>query len=174
MSLDATVKGVSANSYLTATEATTILTDGRLFSSVWSAASTPDKERALIWATSLIDSSFSFEGQKTTQAQALRWPRIGLVDVDDWYIDQDTLPKDLKFATAELAMSLLSGDRTLMPDLLGQGFSKAKVGPIEVTVDRNQVNALFPAHVSQLLENIGGSTGGAGGGGLAEMRLERT
>ena len=176
MSLDATVKGPTANSYLTRAEATVLLVDSRLHSTAWSSATDADKDKALIWATSLIDTSFDFDGNKTTQEQALRWPRAGLLNRDNWYINQDTLPNDLKLATAELAMALLGGDRTLEPSLLGKGISSAKVGPIEVKLDKSQVASLMPSHVIQLLENIGAEPigGGSGSGGLTELRLERT
>ena len=52
--IDATVEGASANSYVTQSTAQTDL-DGRLDVPEWTAADTNDKDRALIMATGRLD-----------------------------------------------------------------------------------------------------------------------
>jgi hypothetical protein len=145
--LDATPKSPTANSYATVAEATDVITNGRLYSNAWRSATDDDKARSLIWATRLIDVSFDFTGAVTDLAQALKWPRVGIVDDEGRYFDQDTIPLIIKQATAEFAVSLLARDPTLVPKLLGQGFKSATLGPIKVDVDMTQVLPLIPPSV---------------------------
>ena len=70
MAIDATVGGANANSYVTIDRATAILTESRLRVSDWTDAPNGDEDReaALRWATSLIDTYFDFEGQRDVGA----------------------------------------------------------------------------------------------------------
>ena len=115
-----------------------------------------DQERALVWATSLLDSMMDWKGVPTTTTQALRWPRYGLYnrDVSD-VLDWDTIPADIEQATAELALALLGRDRFAMPELLGQGIVQASVGSLSVTVDPSQVVSIIPDNVLALVAHLG-------------------
>src|ERR1043166_5026891 len=53
--------------------------DGHLYASTWTAASTGNKEKALVMATRLIDGSYQFNGVKSSGAQSLQWPRFGAI-----------------------------------------------------------------------------------------------
>lgn len=132
MALDATVGGANSNSYSTEAEADAYMAT-RLHASVWSSATSADKVAVLIWATRLLD-QLSWQGAKASEAQALRWPRSGVVDRDGYSVDDDIIPQDLKDACAEYALSLLSTDLTAAPDTAG--FSKLKVGSIELEIDK--------------------------------------
>ena len=105
MALDATVKGASANAYMTRATADAYFDDhpGR---SSWYAAGTKDRDRAIIHATRLLEVR-AFSGAKRTTAQALAWPRAGLVTRDGESIDEDTIPAQVERMTAELALALL-------------------------------------------------------------------
>lgn len=115
--IDATVGGANANSYVDVTFAAAYF-DDRLHSSVWSNASNDDRDRSLIMATREIDTRIAWDGYKVTETQALDWPRSGLYDDNRDYVDEDTLPIELKNAVCEYALVLLGTD-TLAPQETG-------------------------------------------------------
>lgn len=113
------------------------------------------REKAIIWATRILEGMMDWRGSIRTVDQALRWPRSGVVDDDGRNLDYDTIPARLEEATAELALFLLGRDTFVMPSLLGQGFSRAKVGSLEVVVDDKQVVEAIPSNILALLEPLG-------------------
>ena len=114
-----------------------------------------EKEKGLIWATRLLDSSMDWFGAKRTLEQALRWPRSGILDEDGDNLDYDTIPYRLEEATAEMALVLLERNKFSLPSLLGQGFSSASVGPLSVTVDKTQQESVIPDNVLALMSSLG-------------------
>src|SRR5436190_22394585 len=64
----------NANSYASAADGDAYH-EGHLYASSWTGASTATKEAALVIATRLIDSLFRFRGFRTSDGQALQWPR---------------------------------------------------------------------------------------------------
>jgi hypothetical protein len=124
----------SANSYCSVTEADSYA-DTVLNAGVWTAATTADKSRALIMATRLLDDLCEWKGIPTTDTQALKWPRRGvitqisasgdgvffhqrtinvyggLIDPIGVELPSDEIPQFLKNATAELGRMLLTSDR---------------------------------------------------------------
>src|SRR5438045_2145977 len=72
---------VDANSYADATDGDAYH-DGHLYASAWTAATAPNKEKALVFATRLIDSQFQFNGWRSNDEQALQWPRDHCPDPD--------------------------------------------------------------------------------------------
>lgn len=172
--LIATPKATNANSYVDVATADAHL-DERLYVSDWTDASTDDKERALIWATRLLDDLMDWKGTPRTNDQALRWPRSGVFDRDQvqWF-DEDTIPEPLEIATAELGLELLKRDRSAEPDLLGQGFREAKLGSLEVVVDRKQVLDLIPRNILSLIMVFGDPLPGATSSGMRVLDVERS
>ena len=101
----------------------------RLHRTIWPETGTdPDqiKERALIWATRIIDEKTDWPGTRFSRHQALQWPRYGVVDRDDFPYDSDVIPNWLKDAVSEMARTLIVEDRTAEDDT--RGFSEIKVG----------------------------------------------
>ena len=127
MALITTAGATNANSYISVADANSYFGD-RLYTDKWDNASTPNKEKALKWATKLLDQHVAWFGYKPDDDQALRWPRSGIYDRDGYWIDDDIIPEPIQRATAELAFALLKEDRTQAPDT--KGFDSIKVGPI--------------------------------------------
>ena len=165
MALDATVGSSTANSYVSQATANSYLTTERLYDSVWVAAVSADRDRALIWSTFLLDVSFDWDGSKMTLVQALRWPRAGATDSDGYNIAATVIPPILEKAVSTLALYLLSQDRIIEPSLIGLGISDAKVGPIQVKIDPEQTKDLIPDDIRIMLETIGSLKGGTTHGG---------
>lgn len=113
----------SSNSYASVADADAYHEDR--FNDAWVAASTAEKQVALIKATDYIDSRFSFVSTRETDTQALEWPR------DDY----DGVPTKVKQATYEYALRSLSNELAPDPSYDDSGYSKVvtreKVGPIE-------------------------------------------
>lgn len=138
---------VDANSYAAAADADGYF-DGHLYATAWTAASTANKEKALVFATRLIDSQFQFNGWKSVDEQALQWPRDQCPDPDKGlsiaivlrlrganFVDFDIVPKAVVDATCEMARELLILDRTTAPP--GEGIASVHTGHTDAGVGGN-------------------------------------
>ena len=122
ITIDATVGGANANSYLTLAAAEAII-DGFVQDddvTAWATATTDQKNRALYTATQRLDRE-RFLGARATDTQALQWPRTGVRKPDtyintyavgfpfrittDYYTDTE-IPDQIQKAQAVLAVYL--------------------------------------------------------------------
>ena len=101
--IDATLSGASANSYVTLAAANTYF-ETVPDSSTWTSKTDDQKNRALISATRWID-GLSFYGDRCTTTQALKWPREDY-KVDGIDLACTLIPDPIKTATYELARAL--------------------------------------------------------------------
>lgn len=101
--IDATLSGAAANSYVTLADADTYF-ETVPDSSNWTTKTTDQKNRALISATRWID-SLNFYGDRCTTTQALKWPRDDYT-VDGIELSCTVIPTPVKIATYELARAL--------------------------------------------------------------------
>lgn len=168
----ATAGAANANSYVTLDEAKAIMV-GRPQTMAWDAATDATKNKAIVWATALLDDCMEWGGLIWQTTQALRWPRSGLADRDLRVINGQTIPTLLKRATAELANYLIQRDRTATPDVLGLGFDVGNVQGVAVTVNRQQVLDIIPDYLILMLEPFADPNPRAGGG-LRTVGLQRT
>lgn len=164
LTLDATVGGANSNAYLTAAEGDSYH-EGRLFATDWTGATTGDKEAAIVWATRILDYSFDWTGSKYTIEQALRWPRYSALDRDGQLFDSNEIPAELKQAVAELARSLITGDRAAESGT--EGLSKLKVDVIELEFDKLDRVATVPDEIYQMISHLGRLQSTASSGGQA-------
>ena len=139
---------VDANSYASAADGDAYH-DGHLYASAWTAATTPNKEKALVMATRLIDGESQFNGFKLSDAQALQWPRDRCPDPDrsgnsivpgilsgsfglGTYVPSDIVPRAIISATCEMARELLITDRTAAPP--GEGVTLMRAADQSETI----------------------------------------
>lgn len=68
-------------------------------------------EEALINATQYLDLRFGqqYNGKQLEKEQSLYWPRTSFYDTDGFNREANTIPKELKNATAEAALLYLNG-----------------------------------------------------------------
>lgn len=100
---------VGTDSYCTLAEAETYM--GTLtFKSAWTGTDAA-KEAVLKQAARLLD-TLRWKGVRTSSTQAMQWPREGVLDRDGYYVENDAYPTQIKNAQAELALRLISEDRT--------------------------------------------------------------
>lgn len=130
--LIATPGASNANSYATLVEGDAYA-DSRLYSDVWNDGDEdPGKVQALISATSWLDALFIWTGAAATSTQALAWPRTGMLSRNGFAIPSNEIPFDLKKATVEFAIWLMTEQRTADNEAEKQGISAIKAGPVEL------------------------------------------
>jgi hypothetical protein len=174
VSLITTPGASDANAYCSLARAEEVLVDSRLHAeSTWQGLTVDDQERAIRWATQIVDQAWDWDGSPTNYDQTLRWPRAGLVNLDGVYVDQDTIPPLIERLTAEMAFYLAQADRTADPTLLGLGFRKAKVGSLEVELDEGQLKNLVPSYLVNMASPLGRLLPSANPRGGGSVRIRR-
>ena len=140
---------VDSNSYANAADGDAYY-DGHLYATAWTAATLANKEKALVFATRLIDSQFQFNGVKAHETQALQWPREACLDPDapeGWAVS-DAVPVCVRDATCELARELLVTDRTAAP--VGEGLRYEVNGTTQFGYDKKDRRPIV-SHVAQAM-----------------------
>ena len=141
----------NANAYLTLAEADAYFQARN--NTVWQQKTNPDKEAAILYATSFLDSNFYWLGHIKVYNQAIGWPRILVYDKDYRNIDSDSVPRRVKDATAELALEATQAP--LSPSLAsGGGVKRQKVASLEIEYfDNANPQRTYPL-VRQLLNGL--------------------
>lgn len=151
MSIDATVNGANADSYVTVATADAYHTN-HLYASTWTNASTSDKEKALKMATRILDEKCDWAGTRTTSTQALGWGRSD-VTYDGQTVDNDVIPTQIANATSEFARHLIGSDLTANAE--GKGLDSLKVGDITLDFDKQDTAGVLPDIVQEMLRGWG-------------------
>lgn len=119
LTITATPGDANANSFATELEAIALAAT-RLNLTGWvtvtGSACTEDEKKALIEATRYL-STLTYQGYRTTAAQALAWPRECTIDPDagaTYYVlfDNNVIPGRVRDATIELAIAFLAAGTT--------------------------------------------------------------
>ena len=128
--IDATIKGASANSYVTLAEANTYF-ETVPDSSTWTNKTDDPKNRALIASTRWLD-SFVFYGDRCDSGQALKFPRNNY-QVDGVELACSTIPVNIKYAQYELARALANDSEAMTGNVGTDGnIEEVKLGDIQV------------------------------------------
>lgn len=142
------------NSYLSLEDANTYH-DERLHSEAWTGEEDDDqKRRALIWATHILDNTFRWRGYRVEEEQPLQFPRYGISDYDGWLLSEKSIPRKVQDATAELALELLSGDRTLNDEPGSAGIRELKVGSVELKFDPKDRPGIISSPIRDMLSEF--------------------
>lgn len=159
LTLDATIGGGSANSYITLASAVSYF-EGRLDVAEWTAAATATKEVALVMATSRLDVEV-YVGEPAATTQALQFPRNNVPERNGsgYYYESTEMPAPVGYAQCEMALALLK-DSTLASDTGLEAFTHLKVGSLDVTPRASRKAGALPAAVVRLLYGIRESVDG--------------
>ena len=127
MTIDATVGGASANSFAT-------LAEYQAYGALrgWTLGTDAEDEINLLRAMDHLVRNYTLKGYKTTEAQALPYPRVTDVYIDGYSVDTDIVPQQWKDAECDMAV-LIQGGATPF-DTVETGAvktSKVKAGPVE-------------------------------------------
>ena len=172
-SIDATISGANANSFVTLDEANNYFATVPE-SSTWDDKTVDQKKRALISATRWID-SFVYFGDRCDQNQALKFPRNNY-QVDDVELSCTTIPNNIKYAQYELARALANDTDAITGTSGKEGnIEQAKLGDLEVkfntdsqgTGSINNILDVYPWLQSYLGAYM------LGGAGTFQMRVVR-
>jgi hypothetical protein len=153
----ATAKGATSNSYALLAEATTYF-EGRTGTTLWNTATADTRNRALVEATNRIEQQ-DFYGSPTDSAQRLKWPRVGTYDADGRYWDQDVVPRVVQYAQFEVALALVTGDLEFKDSGL-EGFNAVRVGPLSVDINHGREPGALPKQALRYLRGLMVSAGG--------------
>lgn len=136
--IDATVGGASANSYATLADAETYM-EGRLNSTTWDAATTDQKNRALVEAARELQ-VLAWDGSRVDDTQAMAWPRSWVVDPDDPngdYYEETVVPVRVSEAQMELAFQFIRAGTTDLAALDStDGIIRKKIDVLETEYAR--------------------------------------
>ena len=131
MALDIEIGGATSDSYGTLAAYTAYSTAlGRTL-----AATEAENEVNLRKGALFLDRKFDFIGSQQYQYQALSWPRLVRDLVDDFPVNPDTIPEDIKKAQFEMAFVFQGGldpFATIETSTTGESI---KVGPITIASD---------------------------------------
>ncbi len=119
----------------------------------WAALSTEAKEAALVYATSWIDSRYSWPGIIVDDSQALSWPRLGAYDVDLRSISSTSIPTALSHAVCEAALAHVSAVLNEVRER-GGGLAYAKVDVLEVSYFRGAAAGRTFPYIDAILYKI--------------------
>jgi len=144
--------GTGSDSYASLTEADVYFYT-RLFTGDWTDAETADKEKSLKWATRLLDERVQWNGSIASNAQALRWPRTGVVDQDGRTVSHTSIPDFLINATSEFAIRLLETD--LSADREGMGLDRVMVDKMRIYYDKADRPGVIPEYVRDMIRHYG-------------------
>lgn len=98
--------------------------------SIWSAASSAQKQGALVEATAWLDITYVWKGLKVDETYALDWPRSSVYDAEGYAIDIDEIPERLKQAACEAAVRILNSE-DMAPDS-DAPVDSVSLGPLSV------------------------------------------
>ena len=171
--INATVKGENANSYVTLEEAN-VYFETVPDSSTWTNKTTDQQNRSLIAATRWID-SFVYYGDRCDDGQALKFPRNNY-QVDGVELACSKIPNNIKYAQYELARALANDTDAMTGNVATNGnIAEAKLGDLEVkynlasqgTGSVNSIMDVYPWLQSYLGAYM------LGGAGSFQMRVVR-
>ena len=156
MAIDTTPGSPTADSYVSLADADAYW--AKRGNEAWANSLIPDKETALVRATSYADAEYGWRGCRASSTQALDWPRYDVV-VDGYPLDGTTIPRQVQDAVCELALKALAGE--IAPDVSPQQVTEQTVGPItrKFAEERNGGQKRY-AYVDSLLRRL--VTGGGG------------
>ena len=171
--INATVKGENANSYVTLAEANDYF-DTSPDSSTWTNKTDDQKKRSLISAARWID-TFVFYGDRCDDGQALKFPR-NKYQVDGVELACTKILNNIKYAQYELARALANDTDAITGTTGKEGnISEAKLGDLEVKINTTTQNTGSVNNIMDVYPWLQSYLGAymLGGAGSFQMRVVR-
>ena len=133
----------------------------RVGAGVWDTASVEDRAKAQVSATRWLDRQ-NWVGQRTVLAQALEFPRTGLVDKDGNDVGSVSVPVLVEEASYELALLVLTDASVQANATTGSNTRRVKAGSAEVEFFRPTDGTKLPTIAFEMIGLWLGGTGGLG------------
>lgn len=150
--LVATAGASNANTYCTRSDATQYDDNHPQSSTTWSGASNDQKDQALLMSTRLMDEHVDWTGAASDTVQVLNWPRTGMWDRNGNGMDSDSIPNDLRDATAEFARQIIAENRMADDAVSTKGLLGLSAGPVNLTFSGRKGPKVVPDAVYFMLE----------------------
>lgn len=172
----------NSNSYVDVVDANAFL-ETHVYAQDWVLKGSDWQARVLIMASRLLDQMWQFNGFKTNPVQAMQWPRMRCPDHDvdnpmagslrffpnTNYLDETKVPQIVKDATCQMALDLLTVNRTTDPDDRGIKTIDIFQG-VKIEFDKADQRRIIPDSVRVSLLKYGRPLDSPGGA----ARLVRT
>lgn len=146
---------LTANSYISLSDADDFFV-ARFDSENWDDLSDAEKQGILAHATRRIDAEY-FGGQKTVRQQSLEWPRLFIYDKDGFPTPDDSIPKEVEFATCELALYYINQEDRELTNSMLEDMEEVKIGPLGYKIKKGRKADQLPQIVDRYLRAIGPS-----------------
>lgn len=114
------------------------------------------KEAAIRRASFFLTSSYAWKGYRLKQrGQSLAWPRYDVVDGEGLFVPPDAVPREIKEATAEIALRELVTPGSMTPDVtLSAAVKSETVGPISVEYANVSTSASASRPILTLVDDL--------------------
>jgi len=169
MAINSTPGDALADSYVSVADADTYF-NMSYGSNAWSTINNSNKEVLLVQSTRLLDSIYVWSGLiDSSSTQSLRWPRTGVIDMDRRAVSSSTIPKAIKNATCEMAMSIFSGGGYNPTE---NTLDSMKIGPISMNFSDVTKTPVIPKIVQDLIQDLG-YLNSVTSSGISQVRLVR-
>lgn len=169
MAITSTPGDAESNSYVSVSEADTYFSMS-YGQNAWGTLDLSVKETLLVQSTRLLDSVYLWSGLiDSSSTQALRWPRIGVYDMDRRAISSSIVPNQIKNATCEMAIYIYSNGG-YNPD--ENVLDSMKVGPISMSFSDVVKAPNIPKIVQDIIQDLG-TLNSVSGNGIRQVRLVR-
>lgn len=129
--------------------------DNYLYADNWLGATAAVRERALRWATKLLDEHVEWNGHSAVSTQNLAWPRSYVRRFNrqpQEYFASDAVPDEIKYATARYADHLIAENKTAEQET---GISALRVGSISLQFNTRDRKEVIPTEIRRLVEHYG-------------------
>lgn len=144
----------------------------------WDFIDPPDKERALVAATRLLDATVDWKGTPVYGDQPLGWPRRNVRGIDRRPFSMAAVPNAVRYATAALALKLAQDQvAALAAETAGstssttdQAVEEITLGPIGIKLSsastatteaaQEAASRLVPVEIAALVRHWGDYAGG--------------
>lgn len=154
LTLDATVGGAAANSYIDAAAADALMEAVPWAAAPWALLTTAQKELNLVRSTLALDIEYDWLGFRAAGTQALEWPRGGVYVADRGTVATNSIPIEIQRATAELAY--FNSQQTAEPEA-SAGLKKVTLpGGLGVEFRESTVtrSAAVPEHIEKMIRKF--------------------
>ena len=171
--IDATLSGANANSYVTLAEANAYF-ETVPSSTQWDNKQDDKKNRALIDATRQID-TLVFYGDRCDNGQALKFPRNNH-EVDDVELACTAVPNNIKYAQYELARALANDTDAITGNTGTAGVpAEVKIGDLVVKYNKSSQSTGTVKNIFDVYPWLQSFLGAycSGGSGSYQVRVMR-
>jgi hypothetical protein len=100
-----------------------------------------------------MDEHIDWTGAPSDVTQVLNWPRIGMWDGNGNAMDSDSIPNNVRDATAEFARQIIAANRMADDAVSTKGITNLTAGPVALTFSGRKGAKVVPDAVYYMLQD---------------------